>query len=412
MTSPTVQFTSGQTIKGWGLYPGGGPNPFFENSAAQAAVYALKPMFVRDQIDPALFVSGTRLDNIVLNTPLFNQYIAKIAAAKAAGVSEYILSIWSPPASMKTPALLPGGVLTNEALFVAFVVRVLQALQTSSIGLPVALSIQNEPEVTAAYASCVYTPETYARVLVDVFGACQYAKIPVRLIGPETGMYTPALPYLSGPTWPLAGYALHTYGQCAIIPLNAALHSGRDAWMTEFSQPNGSTELAWTLDMMAALAAHVVLVPFNYWAWWIGYAASVGPPDAGTLIGGETTAILSKRYYALQKLWSLVTPGWIVRPVVSHDPDLPASLGTQDPCTARVNVVAFSAPDESKTVIQIVNRTMGIKSVTVGGLPGIAQTSWVSDATRDMAALSVSNIIKGMTTIAVPPESVVLVLCQ
>lgn len=410
--TPTIQFTSGQTIKGWGVYPGGGPNPFWQNPAAEQAVYALKPTFVRDQIDPALYVSGDKLDNIVLNDALLAQYVAKISKAKASGVKEYILSIWSPPAVMKNPPQLAGGApLANEPLFIAFVTKVIEALAASSIGLPAALAIQNEPEVVADYASCVYTPAAWLKTLTNMWGSLRYAKVAVPLIGPETGLYSAALPYLAQDTWPLAGYALHTYGECSIAQLNAAIvtgRSGRDVWMTEFSKPNGSTELAWTLDTMAALAAHLVLVPFNYWAWWIGYATSAVPPDNGSLIGGVTTTLVSKRYWALQRLWSLVPPGWVVRPLRSTDPALPAALGAQDPCTARVNVIAFSSPDESETVIMIVNATTSPKVVQCGGVPGTSQASWVTDATRDMVPQPQSNVFKGFTTIQCAPESVTI----
>jgi O-glycosyl hydrolase len=436
----TAAFTwsPSQTIKGWGIYPAAGTGAFWNRPLIQDAVYAAGATLVREQVDPALYVSGTTMANMVINTSLLAGYVAKLQAAKAAGVTGYIMSIWSPPATMKTNHSILGtynGVVgslapASEPAFVAFVVTVMRALNTSAVGAPIALSIQNEPQHVAPYGGATYTPAQWQQVIMDTRGALDYWGLRyITLFGPETGQYTPAVyynyltdapGYLGGPDYPaltgyldhaVGAYAFHTYAQCSLAATQAAMRSHpKEAWMTEFGLPLGTTELAWTLDMMSAMAAHVVIIPFSYWFWWESYAPSTTAPGYGNLIGGETTPILSKRYFALKKLWTTVRPGWHVQAMTTTDPDLQVGAGTQDQCTARVHLMSYVNAAGDSTVVQIVNVTSSTKQIQVAGLKGTAQHSFRTDAWNDMVAQTPTNIYHGYSTISVPANSVVLAI--
>ncbi len=429
-----------QEIKGWGMYPSAGANPFWNAPAAQNAIYGLGATLIRDQIDPALYVSGSTVSNMVLNTALLNQYIAKIQVAKSKGISGYILSVWSPPAIWKTNGSILGQVNGNvgylqtwaEPYYEAFLVKVLLALKSSAIGLPIALSIQNEPSHVAPYGGCEYGVVQWQRVIQAVRGQFDGAGLNgVILFGPETGQYTTATymdpvaqspGYFGGLGYPnltgylnyaVGAYAFHTYAECSIWQTQQALSSHRkDMWMTEYGNPVGSTELQWTLDMASAMAAHLVIIPHNYWFWWMGWSPSTGAPSYGALLGGETTPIYSKRFYVLQKLFWTVRPGWHVHNLWSSDPALQAGLGTQNPCTARVNIIGFSNPAGNEAVVEITNVTNSNKQVQIGGLPGAAQHSWRTDAWNDMIEQPASNVYKTYSTVSVPANSVVIAIFQ
>jgi O-glycosyl hydrolase len=425
-----------QEVKGWGVYPSGGSNPFWNAPSIQTAVYNLGATHIRDQVDPALYVSGSTLSNMVLNTSLLNQYIAKIAYAKAHGATAYILAVWTPPALWKTNHSILGsyngvtGYLQPwaEGYMVAFLTKVMLALKSSSIGLPVALSVQNEPAHLAPYAGCEYTPAQWQKLIMDTRGSFDYAGLTsIVLMGPETGQYTPATyydyttdspGYFGGLGYPslsgyldhaVGAYSFHTYAECSIWQTqNAIAAHPKDMWMTEFGNPLGSTELQWTLDMMSAMAAHLVIIPHNYWFWWEAWAPTSGAPPFGQLLGGTTTPIYSTRYYTLQKLFQTVRPGWHVNRLTTTDPSLQVGLGTQDPCTARVNLIGFSNPGGTEAVVEIVNTTSSSKQIQVSYLPGTTQTTYYSDATHNMAWLQSSNVYKQYSTILSPANSVVI----
>ncbi len=427
-----------QTIKGWGLYPAAGTGAFFNRPTIQDALYNMGATLVREQIDPSLYVSGTTLANMTLNTSLLNGYITKIQYAKAHGVTGYIMSVWSPPAVFKTNNSILGevnGVIGSlktgsEDAFTAYLTRVVWTLSKSAIGAPLAISIQNEPEVAAGYGGNTYGVAQWQRVMQKVRGSFDYNGLSnVTLIGPETGQYTipiysnyltNAPGYFGGPGYPaltgymdhaLGAYAFHTYAECSINPTLAAIKAHpKDMWMTEYGNPQGSDELAWTLDMASALAAHLVIIPHNYWFWWMGYAVSSSAPPFGQLLSGTTTPIYSKRYYVLQKLWTTVRPGWRVHTMTSSDPTMPASFGSQDPCTARINISSFTSADGTQAVIMFVNTTVNNKQIQVQNLPGAAQHSWRTDASNNMVAQTASNVYKGASTVSVPAHSVVIAL--
>jgi O-glycosyl hydrolase len=440
-TATATLGSTAQAIKGWGMYPAGG-SALYSRPTIRNAIYATGLTFIRTQIDPATYQSGSTLSDITINTNTLVILEQQLQEAQAQGIDNYIISIWSPPASMKTNHStlgMSGGVAgqldsTQEGAFVAYVTRVLMTLRTDGLPLPQALSIQNEPDFAAtSYSGCTYSVAQWTRVIEAMrvsFDANGLGA--VLLFGPETGTYGGAVysnastytpGYFGGPGFPslasdatfnhaVGAYAFHTYGECQIAGLNSGLQAvPKDAWMTEFSEPNGTTETAWTLDMLAALGAHLALVPNNYWAWWNGYA-DVTTPDNQTLIGGDQTPVYSKRYWALKALWTTVRPGWLVTHMTTTDNSLLVSLGSQDPCAARVDLVAFTRPDKGAAAVLMVNPTTQSKLIAVGGLPGSTAQIYRTDANANMAAQPPATITGGVATIPLPPNSAVLTVAQ
>jgi O-glycosyl hydrolase len=427
--------STAQAIKGWGLYPAGG-SALYSRPTIRTALYASGLTFIRTQIDPAIYQSGSTLSSMSLNANTLLVLEQVLQEAQAHGVDQYIVSVWSPPAAMKTNHSTIGGQLatTQEGAFVAYVTKALLTLRTDGLPLPVALSIQNEPDFNPpTYPGCVYPVDQWKRVIEAMRASFDANGLTsVALFGPETGTYGGAVysnastytpGYFGGPGFPslasdatfnhaVGAYAFHTYGECQIAGLNTGLQAvPKDSWMTEFSQPRGTTEAAWTLDMLSALGAHVALVPNNYWAWWNGYANTTAP-DNQTLLGGDQTPVYTKRYWALKALWTTVRPGWLVTHMTTTDPDLLVSLGSQDPCAARVDLVAFQRPDGASAAVLMVNRTTKSKLMAVGGLPGTTAQIYRTDANADMAVQPPATITGGVATIPLPPNSAVLAVAQ
>jgi O-glycosyl hydrolase len=424
-----------QPIKGWGLYPAGG-STLYSRPTVRAALYATGITHIRVGIDPGIYQSGSTLSDLSISESNLVVLEQELEEARAGGVDTYIASIWSPPPSMKTNNSTIGGQLdsTQEGAFVAYITRVLLQLQQDGQSLPEAISIQNEPDFSpTTYSGCTYSVAQWTRVIEAMRASFDANGLgSVVLFGPESGTYGAAVysnastytpGYFGGPGFPslasdptfnhaVGAYAFHTYGECQIAGLTSGMAAvPKDSWMTEFSEPNGTTELAWTLDMLAALGAHVVLVPNNYWFWWNGYSDEA-TPDYQTLIAGSSTMVYSKRYWALKALWNVVRPGWLVTPMTTTDTDLLVALGSQDPCQARVDLVGFTRPDKGAAAVVMVNTTTNAKLIAVGGLPGSTVSIYRTDANVDMAAQPSVSITSGVATIPLPPNSAVLAIAQ
>ena len=438
-SSATISTTNAQVIKGWGVYPAGGTGAFWNKAAIENAVYAVGATFIRERVDPLLYKSGTTIANTVLDTALLSGYVAKLQSARSHGVSTFVMSVWTPPASMKTNNSQSGvsnGVVgylrtDHEDAFVAYLTKVMLTFKARGVA-PVALSIQNEPEHTATFDGTLYSVAQWQRVISKVRGAFDYNGLTgITLFGPETGTYGGAIwsnyvtdtpGFFGGPTFPqltgyldhaVGAYNFHMYGQCNLWQMQSAMKAHpKDAWLTEFSEINSNSELTKTLDMAGAIGAAVVILPFNYWAWWNGYASSSGAPDGQTLVGGTSSPIYSKRYWALKKLYTTVRPGWHVRSLTATDPDLHVGIGTQDLCAARIDLTAFVSADSKTTAVMMVNTTTTNKTVTVHGLTGTAVTPYRTDASVDMQAQAAIKVASGAAAIPLPANSLVLAIAQ
>jgi O-glycosyl hydrolase len=447
-STAAVSGSPSQMLKGWGIYPAAGTGAFWNKSAIQTAVYSLGTTFVREQIDPALYVSGTTVANIVLNQSLLTAYIAKLQVAYNSGASSYVMSVWSPPASMKTNNSLAAWIDYNgdgiveanelgylstasEPAFVAFLTKVMLSIKAAGFPLPTMLSIQNEPEHASTYAGCIYTPAQWQKVIQDVRGAFDYNGLAsVGLFGPETGTYganiysnyiTDTPGFMGGPGFPaldtaylnhsVGAYAHHMYGECNVPQMQDAMAAHpKDAWLSEFSEIelDDQSELNRTIDMLRAIGAAMVIVPHNYWAWWNGYASSTGAPDGQSLVGGTTTPIYTKRYWALKKLFNTVRPGWTVRTMTSSDPSLYTALGSQDQCSARIDLVAFVNGDWTQTAVLMTNVSSTTREITVSGLEGSTVTPYLTNSSNDMLQETTQTVTNHTATLWLPPESAVL----
>ncbi len=429
-TATAALGASVQTVKGWGMMaPGGAPQPMSQ------AVYATGITFVRVGFDPALYVSGTNVNNMMLDPTEMTTLVQSLQNAQASGVTSYIASVWSPPPSMKTNDSLAGGSLQTDAesTYVAYLTKIVLTLRANGMPLPTAVSIQNEPEKATAYSSAVYSVAQWQRVITAARASFDANGLSaVTLFGPETGEFSGAIwsdpytltpGYLGGGGFPalasapldnaVGAYALHAYGECELVRVAAGMQAyPKDAWITEFSDPLGTTELDWTLDTYRALAAHFVVLPFNYWAWWTGWELSASAPDGTSLLSGTSAPIYSKRYWALKQLWTTVRPGWVVTPMTTTDPDLQVGVGNQNPCTVRVDLLGFTSPDKSTVAVLMTNTTTTNKVLAVSGLPGTRVIAYRSDASNDMTQQPTVSITNGTANIPLPPGSAVLAVAH
>jgi O-glycosyl hydrolase len=290
-----------QTFKGWGFTPTPRYNTLVGRPQIADAIYSLEPDFVRFALDDAFNANGA------INAAGVDKLASNIKIAQEHGTQDYILSLWSPPSNFKNTRTSAGFADKNnnnrydsgetrssllpqyEDEFVAAYVNALRALQSQGVGLPKAISIQNEGDWSPPWAGNQYSGEQWRRVVklmrteLDNAGFNQ-----VVIHGPESGGYLSAVAgasYLgSGGYSQLAAdselnravgaYALHSYNRGKIGDNRQGMERfPKDAWMTEWSIPGGKSQLDWAINDARHLMSDLVALPFNYWAWW--WAASL-----------------------------------------------------------------------------------------------------------------------------------------
>jgi len=421
--SANLASSDSQLVKGWGLDPGVGNNPFwhYQGPQAESLLYHMGLTFIRDQLDYALYDTGTTISNITLNSAQLTAYETKWDSAKVHGMG-YMLSVWSPPARFKDSIGLDGGKLDStdgRPSFVAFMTVLLNHLNSSTVGLPKALSIANEPDKKANYPSTPYDTALWEETLDNSRGSFNfagYSSMPT--IGPELSAFDSALTFLGDNSdttidggyfyhTALSAYAFHTYGDDDWSSLQSFINNHKkDVWMTEYSQPlyQGNSQVAKAIDLMSALGAHFEIIPTNYWAWWLGSAyadtdvQANGSPGAGTLILDDTLhnrLEVTSMFYTLRKLFQNVIPGsWRVQYVTSYytksaHPLRYTTSGQESSGQPRIDVYAFEETDSRKTVVVVSNWTNDDKRLTLIGLPTsyTTQQGYVSDSASTNAEL-------------------------
>lgn len=181
--SAVIDGTSRQEIKGWGLYPAyawprdtgtadGQQNISADPQRAplrEALYNELRPTIIRVEIP----WTGCNNDSgYTLKTANFDSLVAHLRKARDHGVTQYITTVWSPPAFMKGPTVLDqpaselyrsrvtvGGVQTNTYLlasrqdkYAGFIARALKYLTQQAPGMTLVAHIaQNEPNYARDY---------------------------------------------------------------------------------------------------------------------------------------------------------------------------------------------------------------------------------------------------------------------
>ncbi len=356
-----------QEIKGWGVYPGyfhkriWGPKSQVQDRADVMALHADLPY--------TIFRAEIRAEYWDPKTNGPNESIADLvegirAVRQSKPNLPYILSIWSPPADMKMPPIREGvakgipGIKdgtkskldeSREGDFCDYVVNCLQRLEKEGVGLPVALSIQNEPGHAVWYDSTAYdrdNPEQYFRVNVMMRKKLDEAGLQkVEIHGPDINDYNSALWMLgrdnlfekltSNPemmkVW--NSLATHTYEFWVKNPEDRLkfikeyskaaqnwqkLKGGGDLWMTEFSIDTKiegvNSENDKGIFELRSLIRDFIMVPTNYWFYWHTPGIDINYK--------EDKVNVLPRYEIYKQFWSAAKPGSRVHEIKSGDPRL------------------------------------------------------------------------------------------
>lgn len=382
-----------QELRGWGVTPApldwDGRQAFYGDSGLQVAkVYRDSGITIARLTIGAVGLYNNERREVRLESVdwALQDQIELLAAG---GIHQYVLTLLSAPAYLKTYYMSAAHLLQEpnalrvecEPLLARYVGEILDRLRAKGLARPVALSIQMQPDrptldsgvpVTAAHGT-PYSAEQWQRVLVAVRAELdRRGHQAVGLIGPETfgpsgsagwwdrNATAPSAENTSSAA--LSGWAYHSDG--ARTPAAAAGSEKLEAilrrtrkenaiWMLSSNCSSAQSDADVLLQAFRSMRHDLVDIGASYWFWRYAFDWN---PSSETLVwgrGGNQTAV----YEALRTLWQAARPGAHVYRLEGRDRD-----------TARGELEAFALRGKDQLVYVCINPTAHDVEATILGL--------------------------------------------
>ena len=330
------------------------------------------------------------------NGTYLNGYYANASKAAARGAVVWAAP-WSPPAAWKDNGSLTNGGHLLPAYYDAWASQLANfaSLLQQNAGVPLyGISVQNEPDYAAGYASAIYSPQQMVD-FIKVLGPKLAALSPrPRLITPDLAswgvLWTYSDAIMSDPLAASYTDVLATHQYFAPAPSPHAIPPGKTLWQTEmssFDSPatdivNGITVAKWIHGALADASASA----WHYW-WLIGQN---GDNEGLLNIGDEPT----KRLYTLGNFSKFIRPGF-VRVGTTGGPSGVYVSAYQDPATNTVVIVAINDSGSSAPL-----------GVELNGVTAASVTPWVTSATEGLAPHAPVAVSDGRFTMTLAAASV------
>ncbi|MGD0337959.1 MAG: glycoside hydrolase family 30 beta sandwich domain-containing protein [Bacteroidota bacterium] len=310
----------------------------------------------------------------------FNLEVPTALLAKSLGAIIFA-SPWTPPASMKTNNNIAGGALDTN-YYAAYAAHLKSfADYMSNNGVPLyAVSVQNEPDYSATYETCVWTPSQLLKFVKN-----NVQTIGTRIIVPEVGNFDHAFsdPILNDPV-AAANVSIiggHIYGG-GLTSYPLAISKGKEVWMTEHCD----TARTWTAVLGTAKEINDCMnADMNAYVWWY-IRRFYGLIDDNSNV--------TKRGYVMSQYAKFVRPGFY------------RVSATASPQT-NVDVTAYKKG--SKVVIVALNRNSSSTDQTFtiwNGPPYMTFTPYITSSTKNCAQGSDIAVPNGSFTVTLDSSSV------
>ncbi len=321
---------------------------------------------------------------------------------------KFIVAFWSPPAWMKDNGSTKNGGRVLPQYYDDLGNWAVTCLQDyNSIGINVyALSLQNEPNFTQPYNSCVYSPQEY-RDMVKVAGPIIKAAFPnVRLYGAEHMLWAMQWPELNYESPIIADtnanpymgiWANHGYGNDGQTPdpnsaeaaawvgaWNVVGNTGRPLWMTETSGYDDT----WPNCMQLGTAIYAALKcgRASGWVWWQLGEEGV---SAYNLMNLDTP---TKRYYVSKQYYRYVRPGAVVVESTSDDPN--------------VFVLAFRHAAKSTATIILINTAQAQRTADLSIAGDILPAQFTIYRTSETENCVTVGTVSGAGSVVLPAKTI------
>jgi glucuronoarabinoxylan endo-1,4-beta-xylanase len=269
---------------------------------------------------------------------------ARLASARGARV---IASPWSPPATMKSNGDVNNGGSLNPDRYADYA-QYLQSFVSymEDGGAPLyAISIQNEPDWSPTYESCVWSGEQLRAWITD-----HASVLTTRLIMPEAvNLFPGSLPSLADPTLddPAAAahvdiVGTHIYGSTPAAYANAVSRN-KEVWMTEHTVESSGMQGA--MDLAREIHQSLAVANYNaYVYWWLQnwIVGNSSPYEAGLINDPALDLSLTKKGYVLGQFAKFVRPDF-VRTEATANPSAGIHVSSyKDTANGRFVIVAIN----------------------------------------------------------------------
>ncbi len=309
---------------------------------------------------------------------------------------------WSPPGAWKTNGTDNNGGSLLPDYYDDWAARLAQfTVNMKAAGVPIlALSAQNEPNWTATWETCRWTPSELTGFIRDHLGPALVARgVPTRVLAPESidwysiDDYADNLLADASARGYVSHVATHSYGGTAFA-YAAPASAGLPFWQTEYSDPGATSDptIASALRVSGVIHDFLTVAQGNAWHYWWMYPATSGGSSSSALV--EANA-MTKRGWALGNWARFIRPGQ--RRV--------NATGS----TSALRVTAFIQPDGRRLSVVVVNTGASALQLNLSIAGGTAPslTPWETSATRSLEALApIAAGSNGDFTLGAPASSI------
>ena len=304
---------------------------------------------------------------------------------------------WSPPASMKSNGSTTNGgslLASDYQAYANYLSSYVLGLK-NSYGIDLyALSIQNEPDYTASWDSCIWTGQQFHDFLRNnLLPTFSKNGVTTKIIMPEeSGWKFDLATATLNDSVTAAGVSIiagHNYDGASAAPYPLGQNQGKHLWETEVStfetfDPSMTNGLIWAKkinDWMTIANANA----WHYW-WLID-----GNGDNEALLGpsGQTT----KRLYVMGNYSKFVRPGYY-------------RIGTSASPVGGVLVSAYKDTSSGKFAIVAINQNASAVTLdfALSGFTANTVVPWVTSASLNLAQQS-SITVGGSAFVATLPAA-------
>lgn len=406
-----------QTITGWGVYPNSVGDGWIGKSAAHKAIY--QDMGISMFRIELRGNCGDGDGNLV--PEYIDTFIENLRIGINSGVSEYLISIWTPPAGMKTNNKIEGQnedgtratlLPEKEQTFCDYLVTALDYIQSKNLPAPKALSLQNEPNnAFDYYQCCYYDMEQYKRVaklLRKTLDENGYEN--VMMAGPEGAQYADNKMWYGDAFSELENdaefadamdiLASHSYYNPTTLRKQdiddyaaaVAKFPEKEKWQTEYSTAHNQTaalEIDRAIHAMRVFTTDIAWVGNNAWFWWMGwdprYSTQEEHQEAIIEGDGITSVRKSYIYQCLAQVYNSVPIGSKVMRLSTNDESVVNESQPQS------DMVAFS--NGNQMTILFINTSAEDKRYNLHGLSGVSANIYsITGSSDGMQLASTHNM--------------------
>jgi glucuronoarabinoxylan endo-1,4-beta-xylanase len=385
VNAATIDFANvHQTIRGFGgsdawigLSAGAEANALFGTGPGQIGLSIL-----RARIDPSSTTAGSQWDAEVSS--------AQTAIAAGSNVIVFA-SPWSPPAVWKSNNNVNNGGSLNTgdyANYANYLESFVTYMANNGVNL-YGISMQNEPDWTATYESCIWTPQQ-----MDNWVATYGSVLTTKLIMPESLGFNQSYsdPALSDPNAAanISVIGGHLYGATPAYYANA-VNAGKDLWMTEhYLTPTAGGQPTIGDGLLLAKEIHDSLTVGFYNAyvyWWV--AEWSGNPNTGLV---DTNNNPTYYGWAMAQFSRFVRPGYVRVDAAYSTPSVYVSAYKG---SGHYVIVAINMSTSA------VSQPFAIQNQTITSL-----VPYQTSATNTMTQLGPVSVSSGQITYALPAQSI------